>query len=278
MSNKLVKTLLLLSIIISLIAVGFGLFINQAKNQYAVQLTAVEQSLKEGPSFIQYGGQFKKDLAEPAATIQRSNKIVYNAQQELSEKTNALEETKTNLDTLKEEKEKLQMDLTVAIKEREAFEQNLTETKEKFENTSDELRDLKTALRGRTPKELFDKIDMLEASVRSLERQTKSLTDQLTQVQAKMEVAQTAAEEGSIVPGSFNGKVVSVNKPWSFVVVDIGKNNKLTEGVELSVTRGDASVGKVRVVSVDASTAVADILPDTLQSEIQIGDQVVSIP
>ena len=72
-----------------------------------------------------------------------------------------------------------------------------------------------------------------------------------------------------------SGKVVALNKSWNFVVLDVGKDNKLNEGVDLAVYRGDLLIGKVRTVSVDATTAIADILPDWTKSEIQVGDKVL---
>jgi len=66
-----------------------------------------------------------------------------------------------------------------------------------------------------------------------------------------------------------------MNKAWNFVVLDVGEQNQLVEGVDLTVYRGNSLVGKVRTVSVDDETAIADILPEWTKTEIQIGDQVL---
>ncbi|MFZ5805880.1 MAG: hypothetical protein ACOY3I_01540 [Verrucomicrobiota bacterium] len=277
MSTKLIKVLLGVSILLSLTALVLGFLIYQQKGRYEAQLTAVEQSLKEAPPFIQYTGQFQRDVSEPAATIQKANHILKNTQQELSEKTVNLDEAQKKVETLLDEKGKLEMDLTVAYKERETFEGQLTETKAKLESFQEELQLLQDGLRGHTPQELFSKIDHLESNIQALERQARDLGDKAAELQSQIEEMQTAKVRQN-VPGEISGKVVAINKPWSFVVLDIGKNDNLAEGIELNVTREDRMIGKVRTVSVDATTAVADILPDMLKDEIQVGDQVAYIP
>lgn len=275
MSTKLIKGLLGISILLSLVALVLGFLINQQKGQYEGQLSAVEQSLKEAPPFIQYTGEFRKDPSEPAATIQKSNRILANTQRELSEKTITADELQKKYTALLDEKGKLDMDLIVARKERETFEGQLTETKEKLESFQDELELLQEGLKGHTPQELFMKIDQLENNIGVLERQATNLGDTAAELQARLEEMETNRKKLS---GELAGKVVAINKPWSFVVLDIGKNDNLMEGLELNIVRDGLSLGKVRTVSVDATTAVADILPETMQGEIQVGDEVIYSP
>jgi hypothetical protein len=273
MSAKLIKILVIVSILVSLIGVALGVLMGHERNQYEAQLIATEQSLKEMPAFIQYTASFKKDLNEPAATLQKANKILRNAQQELSDKTSALEDSQNRLTSLTLEKEKTDAELATTKKESETLIDNLSETKTKLESAQGELKDINKSLKGWKAEDLFTKIDDLQSDAKNLERQNKTLGLKVAELQNKLDESEKNGFS-PMTPGSLKGKIVAINKPWSFVVLDIGKENKLTEGVELNVLRDDKSIGKVRVVSVDAASAVADILPESLQSDIQIGDQV----
>ena len=274
MSSKLVKILLIVSIVGTLACVGLGVLINHQKNQYVAQLTAVEKNLRAAPPFIKYRADFKKNVKEPATTIHKINALLKNTHQELSTQTIKLERAQGELAEAVSAKEKLEIDLNVAREEANAASNDLANAQSKLATMEEELNEVRTHLKGWAPKELFEKIDALEADVKLLERKSRALADRNSQLQAQLSDKELPPGGITAVPDSLSGKVVAINKPWSFVVLNIGKKNQLREGVELVVTRGETYVGKIRTVSVDASTAVADILPDSAQGEIQIGDGV----
>lgn len=72
------------------------------------------------------------------------------------------------------------------------------------------------------------------------------------------------------------GKVLAVNATWSFVVISLGEQNGITANREFSIKHGDQIIAKVKVTSVEPSTAVADIIPNSVASKtpVQIGDLV----
>jgi hypothetical protein len=79
----------------------------------------------------------------------------------------------------------------------------------------------------------------------------------------------------SKAPLELSGKVLAINKAWNFVVLDVGKDDKLVEGVDLTVYRGETLIGKIRTVAVENNTAIADVLPEWTKTEIQVGDKVL---
>ena len=74
---------------------------------------------------------------------------------------------------------------------------------------------------------------------------------------------------------SLSGKIVAVNPTWNFVILDLGKNDQVVEGLSMVIYRGEKMIGKVKVVTVDATTSVADLMPGTPAQAIEVGDQVI---
>ena len=84
------------------------------------------------------------------------------------------------------------------------------------------------------------------------------------------------------------GKVLRVNKKWGFVMIDLGKDNKmiignvkkgeksipLPEGQGLDVARNDKFIGQIKVVKVNNDCSIADMVNDSTENGIQPGDKV----
>lgn len=79
------------------------------------------------------------------------------------------------------------------------------------------------------------------------------------------------------LPTGLSGRVVSVDPKWNFVLLDIGANAGVLERGQLKVHRNGKLVSKVRVVSVSATTAIANVMPEWHQpgQEIATGDAVL---
>jgi len=73
------------------------------------------------------------------------------------------------------------------------------------------------------------------------------------------------------------GQVIAVNQNWSFVVLGIGDRQGVVPNAEMIVVRGGQAIGKVRVSSVEPSTAIADVIPGSLGRGVRIqpGDRVI---
>jgi len=74
-----------------------------------------------------------------------------------------------------------------------------------------------------------------------------------------------------------SGRILAVNQAWNFVVLNIGDKNGIVSNAEMLVKRGNQLVGKVRVTSVEPSTAIADIVSSSVPRgfAIQPGDNVI---
>jgi len=78
------------------------------------------------------------------------------------------------------------------------------------------------------------------------------------------------------MPG-LKGKVVEVDPKWDFVILDVGSTQGAKAGGLMLVRRGDKLVGKVRIVSVENSRSVANVISDWKQGNVAVaaGDAVL---
>jgi DNA repair exonuclease SbcCD ATPase subunit len=71
------------------------------------------------------------------------------------------------------------------------------------------------------------------------------------------------------------GKVLNVNYDWSYVIIDLGKEDNLPENLELIVAREGEYICKVLVTRVFKNYAIAEILPKVKLGNIIEGDRVI---
>jgi cell shape-determining protein MreC len=114
------------------------------------------------------------------------------------------------------------------------------------------------------------------AEAKAVQESLKARADELA---ASMETKERVIQEykSNTVRQGLTGKVVAYNPGWNFVVLNIGDKAGLKAGVQMVVLRGGNMVGKLKVTSVEPSTAIADVLPGTLArgDSVQPGDSVV---
>jgi hypothetical protein len=74
-----------------------------------------------------------------------------------------------------------------------------------------------------------------------------------------------------------SASISAIYPTFGFVTIPVGANAGVVPGSTLNVVRGGSVVGKLRVRSVEASRASADIIPDSLAEDttLSVGDKVV---
>lgn len=71
--------------------------------------------------------------------------------------------------------------------------------------------------------------------------------------------------------------VIAVNREWDFVMVNAGRAHGVTPESSLLVKRGNTRIARLRIVNLEDTVTVADIVDDSLVSgiEVQPGDKVI---
>ena len=132
-------------------------------------------------------------------------------------------------------------------------------------------------------KKELEELKVAKASLENQLAEAKQAADTLTR-QMSDQKAKTASAENQVQsyktdytkPG-VTGTVLAYNPGWNFVVLSIGDKQSLKSGKEMVVTRDGQMVGKVRVRTVEPSSSIADVIPNTVPKgqSVQPGDRVI---
>ena len=73
------------------------------------------------------------------------------------------------------------------------------------------------------------------------------------------------------------GTVLAVNHAYNFVVLNLGGRNGVEARSEMLVVRDGTLIGKIRIASVEPTTAIGDIISSSLARGVQVqpGDIVI---
>jgi predicted nucleic acid-binding Zn-ribbon protein len=127
--------------------------------------------------------------------------------------------------------------------------------------------------------ELQAHLDDARSQLDAAEREKVLLSDKIHTVQDRSSQLEedrkhrvTAAAKTGV-----RGTVLAVNQAYNFVVLNLGGRHGMEPNAEMLVVRGGTLIGKIRVSSVEPSTAIGDIITSSLARGVQVqpGDIVI---
>ncbi len=161
--------------------------------------------------------------------------------------------------------------------------------KEDYEKTKTELADTKAKLEDVTAQlaKAETKIQSLQKKIDEQKKEIAILKGDIDDDSQKAP-GEKQVDSASALIEKLEGKVIELNPKWGFVVIDLGKNNKvmvggkkkreeivaLPEGKVMLVGRNDQYVGKIKVVRVNENCAIANLVPEESELKLEPGDRV----
>jgi outer membrane murein-binding lipoprotein Lpp len=225
---------------------------------------------------IQKKVEKEQSLEQASSELDLSKASLKKTKDELETAKKDLGETTTKLTDASSKSQTLQSSLTEAESKVTKLETDLKAAKEKVETAEAKVEEINKALDGKSATEVKAAALKAQEELSALQREKKIIDDQLAAASAevaKLKDAKKRSETGDMPPG-IAGKIMSINPAWNFVVMNVGQDEGVVENGLFIVYRGKELVGKVKVVSTEAHTSVADILPEWKKGEIQPGDDV----
>lgn len=132
------------------------------------------------------------------------------------------------------------------------------------------------------------KVQLAEAIAKQAEAESKAkeaevvlaaMAEDVRKAKEEAKVFKEDAErrERQFVAKGLEGQILAVNQGWNFVVLSLGDRQGLLPNAQMVVMRGGEMVAKVKVTSVERSTAIADILPGSTPRGMRVmpGDRVI---
>jgi len=269
------------SVALSLATAALAFMVSGTKNQLANQLRAVEESLRGGkfPALgFQYTGDFTTDDTQPAASVLRVGTSWETAESGMKSAQGAEKTAKDALVEAQAKNQQLSLSNDKLTKDLQSAKTDLDATNSKLKLASEQLQSFEEGLKGKKPDDLFKEISELTEKAKALEGEKVLLNSKMEKSEGelkKLREAMDMTKPGGTKSMSLSGRVLAVNPTWNFVILDLGKNDQVVEGLNMVVYRGEKMIGKIKTVTVDAQTSVADVLPGTPATAIEVGDQVV---
>ena len=130
-----------------------------------------------------------------------------------------------------------------------------------------------------SPAELQAQLDEARRLLDGAEREKALLSDKLDSVQNRSVQLEQETKRRDTSTGRLGvrGTVLAVNQAYNFVVLNLGGRQGVEANSEMLVLRGGTLIGKIRISSVEPSTAIGDIVTSSLARGVQVqpGDTVI---
>jgi uncharacterized protein YlxW (UPF0749 family) len=243
-----------------------------------------------------FGFQSKELVGKLQVAADRDHTDLLDTRSKLDKTKDKLKTTEEELASTKEELTKTQTDLTSAKTDLEKAKTDLAMAEDKLRTTETELAGVKAKLKeiGDVPvDDLMKQIAEMKAKIPDLESKNRELEIVKAELTTKVETAQNRVKDTedkmasqhkvidryqkNIMQKGIRGSVLAVNSGWGFCVLSIGDRQGAAANKIMIVARDGQAIGKVKIINVEASQSVADIIPSsfTRGTYIQPGDSVI---
>jgi peptidoglycan hydrolase CwlO-like protein len=244
-----------------------------------------------------FGFQSKELVGKLQVAADRDHTDLLATRDTLKKTEAKLKVTEEDLKNTKEELSKTQIELTQAKDNLAKAQTELAEAKTKLTDAEGMLaaikKQLEDVLGAGNPddlkKQIADmkaKIPELEAKVATAEKEVaelKTVNDTLTtqkkETEEKIATQQKVVDryQKNIMIKHTSGRVLAVNAGWGFCVLSIGDRQGAAANKVMIVARGGQAIGKVKIINVENSQSVADIIASSFVrgTYVEPGDEVI---
>ena len=252
------KILVMIALIVAILACAGSLYyisqLGTQKTNLITDKTNLTKNLNDTTATL---NKTKADL-ETTTTQLATTKT------ELSDTSDKLAATRVELDQKKQEAEQLGEKIV-------GLEKSLKDKDAELAAVNETMEQLKVVMGATKPEDIEKIKEQLEAMV----KENKVLGEQLVTMRGDNDELKKKVEELSVTPIGLRGKVATVNDSWNFLVLDIGRAERVQTNTTFLVYRDTKMIGKVNVVSVEQNTSVAELQPDFQRGTPRAGDLVI---
>jgi cell shape-determining protein MreC len=259
------RSVSLVAILFLLLAVVFGLLNGQkakALRTTAATPRAAVSTLPTPGSGVQQQG--KASHAEDRAA--KAEAALAQAEKDKADLRNKLDTTQQEIAALRER--------TPGSKESEPAGAGAQSENAKGSDLQSQLDDLRRQLDGAEKEKALLAEKLQDAQERAAQpKEAKSESKK----KRDHESTTTQRESVSSHRAGVHGTVLAYNQAYNFVVLNLGARNGVEPNSEMLVLRDGTLIGKIRISSVEPTTAIGDIITNSLARgvEVQPGDSVI---
>lgn len=257
------KNVIGISVLFLSLAVVFGVLNGQKARTLQTNLTAADEARNKAE---QNRVAAEKDAkAKAAAAVEANTKAA-----EAEVRATAIQNELTQLQT---EKSELQTKL-------QANQAEVASLQRRIEEAGGSTAAHPDNPGAASPAEMQAQLDEARRQLESAERENAFLSDKIRIAQeqkARVEEERKQRREASSSRPGVRGTVLAVNQAYNFVVLNLGGRQGVEPNSEMLVIRDGTVIGKIRISSVEPSTAIGDIVTSSLERGVQVqpGDVVI---
>ncbi|MFL6515313.1 MAG: hypothetical protein ACJ8M1_09855 [Chthoniobacterales bacterium] len=253
------KTLIAISVLLLAVAGVFGFLNTQKARALRTELINVTSARDD---MERRRGAEQKQLKEREAAVAA-------ASAKTTENDNRVAKAEADLVQLQTERADLQSKLQAAQSEVATLQSQVQEAGAKASDNPG----------APSLPELQAQLDDARKQLESAEHENVFLSEKIRTAQDHSTQLQDDRKrrEPSVSKAGVRGTVLAVNQAYNFVVLNLGGRHGVEPNAEMLVLRDGALIAKIRVSSVEPSTAIGDIVTSSLARGVQVqpGDVVV---
>jgi hypothetical protein len=218
-----------------------------------------------------------RDAAEHRPVTQKRNIdtggiTVTAGEDKLADATRRATKAEGELAQLQKEKADLQTKLDANQNEIASLQQRVAEAEKTAKPAGSPAAGASTA-------QLQSQLDDVRHQLDSAEKEKAFLSEKLQSAQERSAPLQDEKKrrETGVRRAGVRGTVLAVNQAYNFVVLNLGARQGVEPNSELLVLREGTLIGKIRISSVEPTTAIGDIITGSLARGVQVqpGDTVI---
>ena len=288
----------LVPVVLVAVALGLGSMLMKKAQEIRQLARDLEASRQQINTLKNQHQQLTQELSSLQGDLKTRDDRVASLRTQLSTATADLERSETTRKELEEryakltgEREALQTQLASRTKERD----DIKEKVQRFEQDNAELERAvnrsreRLALLDRDYRQLSEKLTQMEAKPReglgivtTVESTAPVRAAEVEEGKVSSSIAGTVElppiivrkdQAGMSIP--IRGRILEINEPHSFIVVDQGSEDGVRVGMVFDVLRGAGAVGRATVVRVRPKLSACDIIRSKTPGSLQAGDLAV---
>lgn len=266
---KIFKIVLILLVLTSIVSGALAVVAYMGKEREYMKRLLVEDKLAVT---LKEKGKIEKELDAVTITKEALEVKVAKIQEEADNLSAQIEKEKQKNETIlvdveskKKELEKAKMDLDTERKEKLSISKRLEEIQLDYDKVKLEVTRLKNEETN------------LQKKIADLEEKTRSINLDKIVVNTVDANAPAPAytKPGQSAKSPLQGKVLVVNKDYSFIVTDLGQDKGVQKGMVLEVREGGAVLGKAEIDKVYDTMSSATILSGGRINDMKKGNVVI---
>ncbi len=278
--GKALKPFVVIVFLLSLVAVGLEVMIFQKREEFKGRMVKLERTTVEVARHLEIE-DFRPDRLQDFEQMDGALRQVATMANDQVERRKREE---TEHEATRQTLATTQAELSDERAEHARTRNTLQETRETLAQRETELREARTQIAS-----LEGDIRRLNTEIDEKNLEIARLNEEAEAQARELQLAQNAAQTwqrrfeaerdrrlGERARGpaqEVSGSVLLIDPEWRFVILSLGTEHGLAEGVEMLVSRDEEFVGRVRVSAVERNLSVADIVGAI---NVRTGDEVIS--